>query len=386
MKKICLLGCTGSIGQSTVSVVESHPDLLSLSALAAHSNWKAVLEIYRKHPGIKALAMYDLAAAQRLEAEVQIPVYAGEEGLIRLAAEADYDVLLNGVVGSVGCLPTLEAIKRDLPVALANKETLVMAGEVMLRALAQHPRSKLLPVDSEHNAIFQCLADRPMHEVDHLLLTASGGPFRSWSKDDLSHVTPAQALKHPTWSMGPKITIDSASLMNKGLEVLEAHFLFGIGYDKIKVVVHPGSIVHSLVQFKDGSLMAQLGAPDMRIPIQYALSYPERWPLEVPHISLAELSKLEFFAPDMDRFKNLALAFEAGRMGGTAPALLNAANEVAVPAFLAGKISFLGIADLNEEVLHRIAPHANPELDDVLEHDRRARALAAELIESKRFL
>lgn len=385
MKKICLLGCTGSIGKSTVSVVESHPDLLSLSALAAHSNWREVLAIYKRHPGIKALAMYDLAAAERLAAEVNIPVFAGQEGLVRLAAEADYDVLLNGVVGSVGCLPTLEAIQRDLPVALANKETLVMAGEVMLRALEAHPKSKLLPVDSEHNAIFQCLADRPIAEVDHLLLTASGGPFRTWSKEDLSSVTPAQALKHPTWSMGPKITIDSASLMNKGLEVLEAHFLFGIGYDKIQVVVHPGSIVHSLVQFKDGSLMAQLGAPDMRIPIQYALSYPERWPLEVPHVSLAQLAKLEFFTPDMDRFKNLALAYQAGRKGGTAPAILNAANEIAVPAFLDGHISFLGIAELNEAVLESIESCKNPELEDVLRHDSAAREKARALIASGKF-
>lgn len=385
MKKICLLGCTGSIGKSTVSVVESHPDLLSLTALAAHSNWRQVLEIFKRHPGIKAMAMFDRAAAERLAQEVNVPVYSGQEGLIRLAAESDYDVLLNGVVGSVGCLPTLEAIKRDLPVALANKETLVMAGEVMLRALADHPNSKLLPVDSEHNAIFQCLADRPISEVDHLLLTASGGPFRTWSKDDLRSVTPAQALKHPTWSMGPKITIDSASLMNKGLEVLEAHFLFGIGYDKIQVVVHPGSIVHSLVQFKDGSLMAQLGAPDMRIPIQYSLSYPERWPLEVPHISLAQLAKLEFFAPDMDRFKNLALAYEAGRVGGTAPAILNASNEVAVPAFLDGRISFLGIANLNEEVLNRVIPVKNPDLEDVLRMDEQARTCARELISQGKF-
>lgn len=385
MKKICLLGCTGSIGQSTVSVVESHPDLLSLTAVAAHSNWKEVASLIQKHPSIRMAAMFDLAAADQLRAAVSIPILSGKEGLIQIAAESDYDILLNGVVGSVGCLPTLEAIKRDLPVALANKETLVMAGEVMLRALASHPNSKLLPVDSEHNAIFQCLADRPISEVDHLLLTASGGPFRTWSKVDLERVTPAQALKHPTWSMGPKITIDSASLMNKGLEVLEAHFLFGVAYDKIQVVVHPGSIVHSLVQFKDGSLMAQLGAPDMRIPIQYALSYPNRWPLEVPHVSLAQLAKLEFFAPDMDRFQNLALAYQAGRMGGTAPAILNAANEVAVPAFLAGKISFLGIAKLNHEVLQSIEFVKNPELEDVLTQDHMARQKATELIASGLF-
>jgi 1-deoxy-D-xylulose-5-phosphate reductoisomerase len=384
MQKICLLGATGSIGDSTVKVVEAHSDRLQLTALAAHSNWKRIAELCHKHPTIRWVSMYQAEAAAALRSQIPagITVLEGQAGLLELAQSADYDILLNGVVGSVGCLPTLAAIERDKPIALANKETLVMAGDVVARALAAHPKSRLLPVDSEHNAIFQCLADRPSSEVSHLILTASGGPFRTWPKEDLLQVTPEQALKHPTWTMGPKITIDSASLMNKGLEVIEAHYLFGVGFDKIQVVVHPGSIVHSLVQFKDGSLMAQLGAPDMRVPIQVSLSWPERWNLEVPHVHLPQLGKLEFYEPDMDRFPCLALAYEAGRRGGIAPAVLNAANEVAVPAFLAGKIPFMGIPKLVERVLSQVPQVQHPSLDDVLGADAEARVLAQDFLQS----
>lgn len=288
--------------------------------------------------------------------------------------------MVNGLVGSVGCLPTLEAIKKDKRVALANKETLVMAGYCVQQLLDQHPKAALLPVDSEHNAIFQCLAERPRHEVHQLQLTASGGPFRTLPQEEFANITREQALNHPTWSMGPKITIDSSTLMNKGLEVLEAHYLFKIPYDQIKVVVHPQSIVHSMVQFRDGSLMAQLGAPDMRHPIQYALTYPERWDLDVDHVYLPDIGSLNFFAPDTDKFPCLRLAYEAGERGGTAPAILNAANEVIVPAFLDGQISYLDIPRSLEDIMGQLSVQDDPDLDTILTTDEETRAFTRDYI------
>jgi 1-deoxy-D-xylulose-5-phosphate reductoisomerase len=298
------------------------------------------------------------------------------EGLLEQTSLAEVDVVVNGLVGSIGCLPTMRALEKGKRVGLANKETLVMAGTVVEEVLLANPNSKLLPIDSEHSAIFQCLQDRPVEEIETIQLTASGGPFRTLDKSEFKNITVERALKHPTWSMGPKITIDSATLMNKGLEVLEAHFLFHVPFDQIDVVVHPGSIVHSMVQFRDGSLMAQLGAPDMKVPIQYALSYPERWPLNVDRVSLPELGRLEFYQPDTDKFPCLRLAYEAGKRSGTAPAILNAANEILVPAFLEHKISFLDIPKKLEKALENLSIVDNPNLEQVLAADETAREWA----------
>lgn len=381
MKSICLLGATGSIGDSTISVVEEHSEKIKIVGLAAHSNWKKMLEITQKHT-VEVVVMFDQNAAQKLaEAVPKLKVLFGEPGLIEMAKTLEYDSLVNGLSGSIGCLPTLEAIYREKEVALANKETMVMAGEIIQAALKANPKAKIFPVDSEHNAIFQCLADRPISEVENIQITASGGPFRNIPKEEFSGITVEQALNHPTWSMGPKITIDSATLMNKGLEVLEAHYLFNIAMDDIKVVVHPGSTVHSFVQFKDGSLMAQMGVADMRVPILCSLSWPERWPLSTGRVNLYNLGKLEFYKPDLDKFPCLRLAFEAGYTGGTAPAILNAANEVSVPAFLNKKIRFDQIPVVNEQVVKEQAVIQNANLKQIIEADKEARVRATKIIE-----
>jgi len=378
-QRISLLGATGSIGRSTLAILDHYADRFELVNAAAGRRWEEMAEIVKKYQ-LKKVALWDAEGAEKLRRATGAEVVSGLEGLVELTTAPDVDVVVNGLVGSVGCLPTLRAIEADKRIALANKETLVMAGEVVSEALRSHPQAKLLPVDSEHSAIFQCLQERPGVEVEKLLITASGGPFRELSGDRFSEITPEQALKHPTWSMGPKITIDSATMMNKGLEIIEAHFLFGMPYDKIDVVVHPKSIVHSFVQFRDGSLMAQLGAPDMRLPIQYALTYPERWELPMERVDLTAVGKLEFFAPRFDSFPSLRLAYAAGRRGGTAPAILNAANEVAVPAFLARKIDFPGITRTIETVLEKMSVVDQPSLEQVIEADRESRRWAEELI------
>jgi len=382
MKSLCLLGATGSIGDSTLDVVRQHPEKFAISALAANSSWEKTAALAREFD-VKKLTMWDPASAEKLSKEIGLPVYSGMDGLLQLIEESDADCLLNALVGSVGCLPTIKAIELGMEVALANKETLVMAGPVIAEKLKDHPQSALVPIDSEHNAIFQCLAGRPSAEIEQLQLTASGGPFRELPAEEFAQITVERALKHPTWSMGPKITIDSATLMNKGLEVIEAHYLFEIPFEQIQVVVHPQSIVHSLVQFRDGSLMAQLGAPDMKIPILYALSHPERPSLKTDRVRLGELGQLQFFAPDTKKFRCLHLAYEAGKAGGTAPAVLNAANEILVAAFLENKIGFLDIPAGIEEILSATSHVSSPDLQTILEHDRQTRVKSQEWIRKR---
>ncbi len=383
---VCLLGATGSIGDSTLSVLRQYPEKFRLESLAAGRQWRKVLPLIEEF-GLEKVCIYEEAAAGELRKALPVKsrteVLSGMEGLLELARDPSIDFVVNGLLGSIGCKPTLEAIAKGKRVGLANKETMVMAGTVINQALRDNPGSALIPIDSEHSAIFQCLAGRPTSEVEEIQLTASGGPFRELPREAFSSITKAQALKHPTWVMGQKITIDSATLMNKGLEVIEAHYLFDIPVDKIRVIIHPSSIVHSFVQFRDGSLMAQLGCPDMRLPIQYALTFPERWPLPVDRVDLAQVGKLEFFPPDFEKFPCLGLAFQAGRTGGTAPALVNAANEVAVAAFLAETLSFNGIPETIARVMDSVATVPHPTLEDVLEADRAARQAATTLIRKK---
>ena len=379
MKKVSLLGATGSIGDSAIDVIKQHSDQFQLHSIAARSQWKKVLQLAKEF-NIKHICMFEEEAAKELSKQLGFSVLTGIEGLQELASESEVDIVINALMGAVGCLPTLSAIEQGKHVALANKETMVMAGPVIQDALKNNPKSFITPIDSEHSAIFQCLSDRPKKEVECLQITASGGPFREWSHDRFESITVADALNHPVWSMGKKITIDSASMMNKGLEVIEAHFLFDIPYDQIKVVVHPQSMIHSLVQFRDGSLMAQLGAPDMRIPIQVALTWPERLPLNSPRLDLASLSQFTFFAPDFQKFRCLALAFEAGKRGGVVPAMMNAANEVLVDHFLEGKLKFVDIPRHIENIMAK-APSISGRLDlkQALEADTEARKMAASL-------
>ena len=380
MKNVVLLGATGSIGTSSVDVILQHSDIFKLYAVAANSSVAKVAEIVRKFK-VERVCMFNEAAAKELEKELGMKVLAGMDGLCELAADPKADIIINALMGAVGCLPTITAIEHGKHVALANKETMVMAGPVIWDKLAENPKSFITPIDSEHSAIFQCLSGRPEKEVEFLEITASGGPFREWPIEKFESITVADALNHPVWSMGKKITIDSASMMNKGLEVLEAHFLFHIPYEQIKVVVHPQSMVHSLVQFRDGSLMAQLGAPDMRIPIQVALTWPDRLPLETKRLDLPTLQKLTFFEPDFNKFRCLALAFEAGRRGGIVPAMMNAANEVLVDAFLKGNLKFTDISKHVETIMTgapTVMGHLS--LDQVLEADAEARKLTAALI------
>lgn len=380
MKSVCLLGATGSIGTSTIGVLKQHPERFRLHAVAANKNWKSVAKIAREM-NVERFCMFDETAARELSKELGKPVLVGMDGLCELSSDPNVDIVLNSLMGAVGCLPTLSAIRSSKHIALANKETLVMAGEVITQALRENPKAYLAPVDSEHNAIFQCLAGRPNAEVENLQITASGGPFREWPRERFKDISVEDALNHPVWSMGRKITIDSASMMNKGLEVIEAHFLFDIPYEQIKVVVHPQSRVHSLVQFRDGSLMAQLGAPDMKIPIQVALTWPERIALETERLDLSEIGKLSFFRPDLEKFRCLAIAIECGKKGGLYTAMMNAANEVLVGAFLERKIGFVDIPIGVEKVVAKTpAVSGTLDLDTILAADREARRLAQELV------
>ena len=376
MKNVVLLGATGSIGTSSVDVIQQHSDIFNLYAVAANSSVQKVAEIVRKY-NVERVCMFNEAAAKELEGVLGKKVLAGMDGLCELAADPKADIIINALMGAVGCLPTITAIEHGKHVALANKETMVMAGPVIWDKLAENPKSFITPIDSEHSAIFQCLeGGKRESEVEFLEITASGGPFREWPIEKFENITVADALNHPVWSMGKKITIDSASMMNKGLEVLEAHFLFHIPYDQIKVVVHPQSMVHSLVQFRDGSLMAQLGAPDMRIPIQVALTWPDRLKLETKRLDLPTLAKLTFFEPDFNKFRCLALAFEAGRRGGIVPSMMNAANEVLVDHFLKGNLKFTDIPKYVEMVMEK-APNVTGHLslEQVLEADKEARLM-----------
>lgn len=389
-KRLALLGSTGSIGVQTLEVAAEFPGRFEVAALAAGRNAALLAEqVQRFRPGMVSVADAQTACElrERLTARgvAPPPISTGEKGLVA-AAECHCDLVVAGLVGAVGLRPTLAALRAGRNVALANKEVLVMAGG-LVRRIMQQSGAALLPVDSEHSAIFQALAGQRPADVARLILTASGGPFRTWSAERMAQATPEQALNHPNWQMGAKVTIDSATLMNKALEVIEAHWLFGAPPERIAVLLHPQSIVHSLVEFVDGALLAQLGLPDMRVPIALALSHPRRLPLAGPRLNLAELARLDFAAPDAGRFPCLALAWRALAGGETAPAALNAANEVAVAAFLAGQIPFPAIAAINARALHlhlRAAAQAVNDsggravsLDDILCADAAARAAAS---------
>ncbi|MFZ2640508.1 MAG: 1-deoxy-D-xylulose-5-phosphate reductoisomerase [Verrucomicrobiia bacterium] len=379
MKNVVLLGSSGSIGRSTLKVVADLHDEVRLVGLAARSRVDEV-EAQVRAIKPKAVAMYDEAAAAELQRRLppRMKCLSGEQGLIDLATMPEADMVLVAIVGTAGLQPALAAIRAGKDLAVASKEILVMAGEIVMREAKKHG-VKVLPVDSEHSAIFQCLEGRKMEDVRRLLLTASGGPFRKKTRDELEHVTAADALRHPTWNMGSKITIDSASLFNKCLEMIEARWLFGLEMDRLDVVVHPQSIIHSMVEFLDGSVIAQLSAPDMRYPIQYAFTYPRRRPNSLPPTNFPSLQPLTFETPDAEKFPALRLAREAARAGGTMPAVLNAANEVAVPAFMQGHIRFPQIWAMVETVMnkHRVV-HAKT-LAPILEADRWAREEAAKL-------
>jgi 1-deoxy-D-xylulose-5-phosphate reductoisomerase len=381
-KRVSLLGSTGSIGTQALDVVRAQPGRFLVSALSAQSNADLLVAQAREFRPA-AVVIGDEAKYQQvrdaLAGQPETEVLAGAAALTEVAARPDTDVVLTAMVGYAGLLPTVAAIRAGKDIALANKETLVVAGQ-LITGLVQEHGVRLLPVDSEHSAIFQCLVGEEQNPIEKIILTASGGPFRGRSREQLAQVTKAQALKHPNWDMGAKITIDSASLMNKGLEVMEAKWLFGLRNDQIEVVVHPQSIIHSLVQFEDGSLKAQLGLPDMKLPIQYALGYPQRLPNDFPRFRFLDYPQLTFEPADTAAFRNLALAFAAMERGGNAPCILNAANEVAVAAFLRDEVGFLQMSDVVEECLSRVSYLANPSLDDYVLTDKEARRVAQEVI------
>jgi 1-deoxy-D-xylulose-5-phosphate reductoisomerase len=380
-KRVVILGSTGSIGESALRVARDIPDRMEVVGLAAGRSAQALLAQAAEFKP-RAVALYETAEMDGIRGHLPegTSCHGGAEGLIELATMSEADLVLIAIVGTAGLAPALAAIRAGKAIAVASKEILVMAGEEVTREAARY-NVPILPVDSEHNAIFQCLVGEPPRHIRRLILTASGGPFRRTSAADLERVTPEQALKHPTWSMGRKITIDSATLFNKGLEMIEARWLFGVPMEQVEVVVHPQSIVHSLVEFVDGSQLAQLSHSDMCFPIQYAVTYPDRLPNRLRPLNLAEVGALHFEAPDPDRFPALRLAREAGMAGGTLPAVLNAANEVAVPAFLEGRIPFPAIWRTVEAVMgkHRMVQH--PRLDDILKADAWAREAAREEIE-----
>jgi 1-deoxy-D-xylulose-5-phosphate reductoisomerase len=368
MKKLVILGSTGSIGTQALEIVAASEEL-QVVGLAAGSSWERVLAQAAEH-GVETVALSDPGAATAAAAAWDGDVLGGEEGLRELVASSGAGMVLNGIVGAAGLGPTIVALGEGIDVALANKESLVIGGELTM-ALAEATGARLLPVDSEHSALFQLIgAERP-GSVDRLVLTASGGPFRG--RTDLSGVTVEDALSHPTWEMGGRITIDSASLMNKGFEAIEAHHLFGVPFERIEVVVHPQSIVHSLIDLNDGATLAHLGYPDMRVPISYALHYPERADVDVPRLDLASVGALSFELPDLETFACLRLALEAGRAGGTAPCVLNAADEVAVAAFLDGKIEFTAIGAAVEAVLEEMPARQPTHFEDLFEVDAEAR-------------
>ena len=380
MKNVSVLGSTGSIGKQTLEVAAANPDKIKIRALAAHTSDVLLEEqINIFQPDIAALS--DEAAAERLKKRYtgKTKILAGEAGLLEVATFSEVDTVLASMVGYAGLRPTLAAIEHGKDIALANKETLVAAGSIVMSAVAEH-NVTLLPVDSEHSAIFQALAGGKHQEVKRLLITASGGPFRGKKIEDLKNVSVKQCLSHPTWKMGRKITIDSASLMNKGLEVIEAKQLYNVDYDKIQVVVHPQSIIHSMVQYVDGSVIAQLGSTDMRLPIQYALTYPERMVCPAEKLDFWQMKDLTFEKPDTDTFRGLALAYEAGKIGGSMPCVMNATNEIAVEAFLNEKISFLDIYDIIEEAMQSHITLIEPELEDLFEIDSNIRKQVKEKI------
>lgn len=378
-KQIAILGSTGSIGTQALQVIAEHPDLYEAYALTAHSHVELLAEQARRFmPEAVVIANPDkYGELKEALADLPVKVYAGEDALCQIVEASPIDIVLTAMVGYAGLRPTMNAIRAGKAIALANKETLVVAGDLITRLVEEY-HVPILPVDSEHSAVFQCLETG--NRLEKVILTASGGPFRTFTAEQLATVTKEQALHHPNWHMGDKITIDSASMMNKGFEVMEAKWLFGVRPDQIEVVVHPQSIIHSMVQFADGAVKAQLGTPDMRLPIQYAFSYPQRLPLSVERVDFERLGTLTFEKPDTRRFRNLALAYDALHEGGNMPCIVNAANEVVVDAFLHDRVSFLGMSDVIERTMQRVAFVATPTYDDYVSTDAEARRVAGELI------
>ena len=387
MKKLAILGSTGSIGTQTLDVVREHPDRFEVYAICAHRSVDKLVEQARDfRPEVVCIAdesLYDelkqkLQAALGADAEM-MKVWAGADAIAEMVTMPSIDIVVAAMVGYAGLRPTMEAIRAGKTIALANKETLVVAGELICALAAQY-HAPILPVDSEHSAIFQSLVGEDHSEIEKILLTASGGPFRTWTLDQISRAKAADALRHPNWDMGAKITIDSASMMNKGFEVIEAKWLFGVDVEKIEVLVHPQSIVHSAVQFTDGAVKAQLGAPDMRLPIQYALTFPERLGASFPRLDLFKTANLTFEKPDLERFPNLRLAYEAMHRGGNMPCVLNAANEVVNLAFREGKMGFLEMSDVIGQTMDKTTFVSEPSYEDYVASDADARRIAAEMI------
>ena len=378
-KQIAILGWTGSIGTQALKVIEEHPDLYEAYALTANNQVELLAEQARKFMPAAVVIANEAKYLQLKEmlADLPIQVYAGADALCEIVEAKPIDVVLASMVGYAGLRPTMNAIRAGKAIALANKETLVVAGE-LINALAQQYKTPILPVDSEHSAIFQCL--EPNNALEKVILTASGGPFRKFTMEQLQHVTKEQALKHPNWEMGAKITIDSATMMNKGFEVIEAKWLFGVRPDQIEVVVHPQSIIHSMVQYEDGAVKAQLGMPDMRLPIQYAFSYPQRIKASFDRLDFSKMSELTFEQPDTNRFRCLALAYEALNRGGNMACIVNAANEVVVSAFLKDRISFLRMSEVIEQSMAKVSFIQTPTYEDYVATDAEARRVAESLI------
>ena len=382
MKKITILGSTGSIGCSSLDVIEKNPERFQVAALAAGKNIRLLKQQIEKFkPKVVAVSNKEIAFKLReaLTAKNKVKIFYDEEGLKEVASFPSSDIVLSAISGSAGLIPTLAAIEAGKDIALANKETMVMAGEIVTKR-AIKKGVKIIPVDSEHSAIFQCLEGYNRRNVRRIILTASGGPFLNFTRNELKKVSLSQTLRHPKWKMGKKITIDSASMMNKGLEVIEAKWLFNVGIGDIDVLIHPQSIVHSLVEFIDGAFLAQMGVPDMKIPIAYALTYPERIMNDLPSLNLAKTGNLEFFKPDIKKFPCLGIAYAAGLCGGTAPAVLNAADEVAVSAFMENKIRFIDLPEIIEKILARHDSIKDPSLDDILQADLWARKETKKII------
>ena len=382
-KRIAILGSTGSIGTQTLEVIAQNPEIFEVEVLTANNNIELLIEQARLfHPNVVVISNschYD-QLKEALKDE-PVKVYAGREAVQQVVQMDTIDLVVTAMVGYSGLIPTCNAIKAGKHIALANKETMVVAGEIINRLAIEH-KVNIYPVDSEHSAIFQCLVGEFNNEIEKIYLTASGGPFKGFSLEQLANVTKADALKHPNWNMGAKITIDSASLMNKGFEVIEAKWLFGLKPEQIDVIVHPQSIIHSIVQFQDGSMKAQMGLPDMKLPIQYALNFPERLPSTFKRFSFLDYPKLTFEQPNTKNFRNLALAFEALNQGGNMPCILNAANEVVVQAFLNDKISFLQMPEIIEKIMGKASYLKNPDLEDYIQTDKEVRILTSGLVKS----
>ena len=379
-RQLAILGSTGSIGTQALEVVSEHSDLFEVYALTANNQVDLLINQARKYMPEVVVIANERKYPELKEAleDLPIKVWAGADAIAQMVQSEPIDMVLTAMVGYSGLRPTISAIKAGKAIALANKETLVVAGELIMKLAAEH-KVPILPVDSEHSAIFQCLTGAYDNSIEKILLTASGGPFRRKTLEELATVTKAQALRHPNWTMGAKITIDSASMMNKGFEMIEAKWLFDVTPDQVQVVVHPQSVIHSMVQFEDGAVIAQLGIPDMKLPIAYAFSFPTRMRSMAPRLDFNQYSTLTFEEPDMERFRNLAFAFEAARQGGNMPCILNAANEVVVAAFLQDRIGFLQMSDVIEQTMQKASFIVNPSYEDYVATDAEARRLAAEL-------